>query len=129
MSDAQYYPQLTYPAPPPAGPEADRRTGLAVASLAVALVAAAICWLPFVGAITALVGLALGIVAWVQARAGRRGGKGMAIAATFVALGALLMSVLLTVLLAGFFSAIADCANPAYTEEQTNQCINDQLGQ
>jgi hypothetical protein len=52
----------------------------------------------------------------------------MAIAATFVGLGALLMSVLLTVLLTSFFSAIVDCANPAYTEEQTNQCINDQLG-
>jgi hypothetical protein len=74
------------------------------------------------------VGLVLGIVAWVQANAGRRGGKGMAIAATFVGLGALVMSVLLTVLLTGFFAAIVDCANPAYTEEQTNQCINDQLG-
>jgi hypothetical protein len=109
-------------------PAVAKRTGLAVAALVVALVSAAICWLPFVGAITALVGLILGISAWVSARAGRRGGQGMAIAATFVGLGALLMSVLLTVLLTSFFSAIVDCANPAYTEEQTNQCINDQLG-
>jgi hypothetical protein len=106
-----------------------RGTGLAVAALIVALVSAAICWVPFIGAVAALVGLVLGIVAWTQSRAGRGGGQAMAITATFVGLGALLMGVLLTVLLTGFFAGIADCANPAYTEQQTNQCINDQLGQ
>jgi hypothetical protein len=122
VSDAQpYAAPVTATAPRP-------RTGLAVTALVLALVAAALCWLPFLGAVIALAGLVFGIVAWVQANSGRRGGKGMAVAATVVGLGALAMSVLLTVLLTGFFAAIVDCANPAYTEEQTNQCINDQLG-
>ncbi len=82
--------------PPPGGyapqggpyqPGAPKGSGLAISALVVGAVALLLCWVPIVNnvaALLAVVGLALGIPAWVSARRGTRSGSGLAVAGVIV---------------------------------------------
>ncbi|WP_157944151.1 DUF4190 domain-containing protein [Blastococcus atacamensis] len=81
---APYSQQYAPPPPPPVQPtQPVKSSGLAVAALVLGIIALVLSWVPIINnmaAVLAVVGLALGIPALVQARKGARSGKGMAIA-------------------------------------------------
>ena len=64
--------------PHPASPAPPVGNGLAVAGMILGILGLALCWIPFVGALVALLGIVFGAIGWSKAsRTGRN--KGMAI--------------------------------------------------
>ena len=94
-------------------------------ALVLAIVAVALCWVPFLGVVAAVVGLTLGVVAWVRAPSGR---AGMAVAATIVAGVALVLAIILTVLLTHVIREVVHCADPSLSQAQQEKCVNDIFG-
>jgi hypothetical protein len=71
------------PAPPKKG------SGLAVAAFVIGVIALLLCWVPIVNNVVfflALVGLVLGVPAYLGARKGKRSGKGLALASIILSL-------------------------------------------
>ncbi len=138
-------PEPAYPAPPPAGypaptyPAAGYPGGeapkpgpgtFAIIALIVAVIALLISWVPFLGAIAALIALGLGIGAWVSAKKGGRP-AGLAIAATVISILAFLIGVVITI---GFLILIdqaqeADryCNSVSTTQAEYDACIEDRV--
>ncbi len=112
------------PTAAPAGPG----SALAVTALVLAIVSAALCWIPFLGAVAAVAALVLGIVAWARAQAGRSGGKGLAIAATVIGACSVVLGIVLTVLVSRVIGDLVDCADPSLTQQQQQQCFNNVIG-
>jgi Domain of unknown function (DUF4190) len=87
-------PYATYAPPPAPAPPATKGAGLAIASMVLGIIALLLCWIPIinnVAAVIALVGLGLGIPAFIRARRGTHGGKGMAIAGLVTSLVGLVL--------------------------------------
>ncbi|MGQ0846376.1 MAG: CARDB domain-containing protein [Sporichthyaceae bacterium] len=85
----QGYGHPGYVQPAPAAPG---RTGLAVTSLVLGIVAVVLCLVPIVNlfaALLAILGFVFGLVGWLGARKGKRGGRGKALAGTILAAVAL----------------------------------------
>ncbi|MGB2840402.1 MAG: hypothetical protein WBC76_11290 [Actinomycetes bacterium] len=138
-------PQPAYPAPPPAGypaptyPAAGYPGGeapkpgpgtFAIIALIVAVIALLISWVPFLGALTALIALGLGIGAWVSTKKGGRP-AGLAIAATVISILAFLIGVVVSI---GFLILIdqaqeADryCNSVSTTQAEYDACIEDRV--
>jgi hypothetical protein len=123
-----YPPQYAAPGYPPTAAPAGPGSALAVTALVLAIVSAALCWIPFLGAVSALAALVLGIVAWARAQTGRSGGKGMAIAATVIGACAVVLGIVLTVLISRVIGDLVDCADPSLTQQQQQQCFNNVIG-
>lgn len=122
------YPAPTYPAGGYPGGQAPKpsASGLSIAALIIAIIGLVGCWIPFVGAIIALIGLALGIVAWVTSKSSGRP-IGLAVAATVVGALAALAGVLLTILILWVFNELSDCTDPNLTSQQQENCVNDRV--
>jgi hypothetical protein len=100
------------PAPGPYGPPQPRpaaeRKGLAITALVLGIVALLGCWIPFLNVISiviALVGVVLGIVGAVKASKGTAGGKVMAIVGTALSALAIVLSIVISVATASFFTS------------------------
>ncbi len=99
-----------------------------------AILAALICWIPFISFLAlllAMVGLVLGIVAWSKAGKTNRP-KGMAIAATIVSALALLVAIAMSALTLWLGDVIVDCTDSSLTSNQQERCLenglNDKFG-
>jgi hypothetical protein len=103
---------------------------LAITALVVAIIALVFCWIPFLGAVVALIALVLSIVAWMTSKSSGRP-VGMSIAATIVSAIAALGGVILTILIMWFWGEfgddIRDCSSQTLTEQQQQQCIEDRV--
>jgi hypothetical protein len=78
---------------PQTTPADRKRSGLAITAFTVAAISLLLCWVPVVNTIVfflGAIGLALAVPAWLSARHGNRGGKGLAVAAVVVSVLALL---------------------------------------
>ncbi|HEX5017405.1 MAG TPA: hypothetical protein VFX15_07455 [Actinomycetes bacterium] len=134
-----------YPPPPPPGyqaptypaagypggqPPKQGASGLSIAALIVAILALVLCWIPFVGAIGALVALVLSIAAWMTSKSAGRP-VGLAVAATIVSALAAVAGVLLTILILWVFDEFGDdvreCQNQSVTQEQLDRCLEDRV--
>ncbi|MEO8106425.1 MAG: hypothetical protein ABI720_03825 [Actinomycetes bacterium] len=138
-------PQPAYPPPPPAGypaptyPAAGYPGGqapkpgpgaFAIIALVASILALLISWIPFVGAIAALVTLGLGIGAWVAAKKSGRP-LGLGVAATIVSVLALIVGIVFT---AGFLFLIDEvqkaeqyCRSVTATDGAFDRCMNDRV--
>lgn len=118
----QFPPANAQPAPlgqPGPAPVAAKRSGMAIASLVLGIVAAALSWMPIVNNLAflvGLVGLALGIVGIVGCMRKGKGGKGLAIAGTVLSVVALVV-VLAT---QAAYTAAIDEALQGSTVQQTS---------
>ncbi|MFL6070920.1 MAG: CD20-like domain-containing protein [Actinomycetes bacterium] len=131
------YPAPTYPAEgyPGGQPPKPGQSGLSIAALIFAIITVFLCWIPFVGAILALLALVLSIVAWMTSKSAGRP-VGMAVAATIVSALALLAGIILTILLIWIINVfgddVRDCNNSTLTDQQQQTClenrINNRLG-
>lgn len=121
-------PQAYGPAPGyPAAPVGQQTNGLAVAALVVGVIALVICWVPFVGALTGIVGLGLGIAALVRSSRLGGNGRGAAVAGTVLSGLALLAGIVITSIAISLFGTVVDCADPDLTQSEQEQCVQDRL--
>ena len=111
------------------GPVANS-TGSKPNAAIVAVIALLISWVPFLGALTALIALGLGIGAWVSTKKGGRP-AGLAIAATVISILAFLIGVVVSI---GFLILIdqaqeADryCNSVSTTQAEYDACIEDRV--
>ena len=124
------YAAPTYAAPGYPSPAASSGSGgLAITALVFSIIAALICWIPFISflaLVLALVGLVLGIVAWSKAGKTHRP-KGMAVAATIVSALALLVAIAMSALTVWLAPVFIDCSDSTMTSDQQERCIEDGL--
>jgi hypothetical protein len=129
------YAAPTYAAPGyPSAAASAGSGGLAITGLVFSIIAALICWIPFISFLAlllALVGLVLGIVAWSKAGKTHRP-KGMAIAATIVSALALLVAIAMSALTVWLGDVFVDCTDSSLTQNQQERCLenglNDKFG-
>ena len=101
-------------------------SGLSITALIIAIISLVICWIPFVGAIAALVALVLGIAAWTTSKSSGRP-VGLAVAATIVSALAAVAGVILTIAILWLIDKVEDCTDPNFTDAQREQCVEDRL--
>ncbi|WP_283135305.1 DUF4190 domain-containing protein [Rhizohabitans arisaemae] len=103
-------------------PPAPQSKGMAITSLVLGIVGLFTLGIAGIGSV---IGLILGIVAAAKGR-----GRGMAVVGIVLNLLALIITVLLVVLVAPYFSGILECADPVrYPDDaSTNACINELFG-
>lgn len=93
MTTQQYAPpppQYQVPAPP---------QGFSITAMVVGIVGAVFSWVPFLGLILGIIAATFGGIALYQAKQGKQGGKGMAIAG--LVLGIFAIAVFITFLIVG----------------------------
>jgi uncharacterized membrane protein len=83
------------------------------------------CWVPVLGAVIALVGLVLGIVALKKARTARRS-NGLAVAGVIISGIALIAGIALSTFLIDLF---AECDLVESTEAEFDACMDRQFGE
>lgn len=126
------YPAPTYPAAGYPGGQAPKPGpgAFAVVALIVAVIALVISWVPFLGAIAALIALGLGIGAWVSSK--KRGRPaGLGVAATVISILALVIGVVISI---GFLVLIDEaqkadryCNSVSTTQAEYDTCIEDRV--
>lgn len=127
----QQYPTPGYgpgvPPPPSFHGYAQPRTGngKAIAALVLGICSIVFCWLSVFDAVFVIVGLVFGLLALREARQGRAGGRGMAVAALCcVVVGA----VLATIISITVFRAIGKCGGIDQSSTSTfNHCVRDHI--
>lgn len=100
--------QHTTTAPPP---PATVKKGLAVASLVLGILAAAGCLIPIVNVVSivlAIIAIALGVVALLQAKKPGRGGKGLAITGIILSVVAIIGAILVNLVFGAAVGSVSD---------------------